>query len=51
MTEHETLLARRRRAVFAGHDLPIGAADPQRQRTHENATVPGIRVGDIIELQ
>jgi hypothetical protein len=35
MTDHQPLGAGRRRAVLAGDDVAIGAADADRQRFHD----------------
>src|SRR5262249_45898087 len=36
VSEHETLLAGRRRAVLSGDDLAIGAADAERERARQD---------------
>ena len=41
VAEHETVIAGRRRAVFAGDDLSVGAAYSNRDRVDEQVAQPG----------
>ena len=39
VAEDQAIVTVRRRAVFAGDDLPIGAAYPERERFHQQRAV------------
>ena len=49
MTEHQAFAAGRSFAVGAGDDLPIGAADAERERADQNRAVGSRRLGNLVE--
>ena len=49
MAENQSLVARRRRAVLARHDLAVGAAHPKRKGANEDRPVGQSRLGNIVE--
>ena len=49
MAEDEAVVAGRRFAVFGGENFPIGAADAERQRAHQDRSVCRRRLGHVLE--
>ena len=51
MTEHQPLAVRRRFAVSAGDDFPIGAADAERQGANQDRAMRLRRLWDVFKLR